>query len=122
MSFGILGGGEFGLGLGRVGCAANGFAEGRAQDAVFGDDCGDVLRGRHVKGGVLDGDAMRGDLAAIDVGDLASAALLNGDQVAGGGFGVDGVERRGDVERDAMLAGQDGDGVGTDLVGGVAIA
>ena len=55
------------------------------------------------------------------MGDFAGIALLDGDEVAVGGGGVDGVERGGDVEGDAVLLGEDGDAVGADLVGGVAV-
>ena len=44
-----------------------------------------------------------------------------GMSVAGGGGEVDGGPGGGDVEGDAVLAGEDGDGVGADLVGGVAV-
>ena len=58
---------------------------------------------------------------AVGVGDLARVALLDGDEIAVGRGRVDGVEGRGDVERDAVLLGEDGDAVGADLVGGVAV-
>ena len=105
----------------RLGHGADGFGEGGAEDAALGDDGGDVLRRGDVEGGVLDADAVGGDLHAVDVGDFAGGALFDGDVVAGGGGEVDGVEGRGDVEGDAVLLGEDGDGVGADLVGGVAV-
>ena len=60
-------------------------------------------------------------LLAVGVRDLGGGALLDGDLVAVRGGDVDGRERSGDVERDAVLLGEDGDGVGADLVGGVAV-
>src|SRR5450631_3151704 len=100
---GGLGGGEFvGDGFGG-GHRADGVGEGGSQDAAFGDDCGDVFGGRDVEGRVFDGYAVRSDLDAVDVGDFAGRALLDGDEVAGCGGEIDGVEGRGDVERDAVL-------------------
>ena len=48
-------------------------------------------------------------------------ALLDGDVVAVGGCEVDGGPGGGDVEGDAVLLGEDGDAVGADLVGDVAV-
>ncbi len=50
-----------------------------------------------------------------------AARCSMGMRCAVGGVGVDGVEGSGDVEGDAVLFGEDGDGVGADLVGGVAV-
>ena len=99
----------------------DGFGEGSAEDAALGDDGGDVLGGGDVEGGVLDGCAVWGHLLAVGVGDFAGGALLDGDEVSVGGGEVDGGPGGGDVEGDAVLFGEDGDAVGTDLVGGIAV-
>src|ERR1019366_10329327 len=100
---------EFGRNRSAAGHGADRFRIGRSQDAAFGDDGGDIFGGRHVEGGILDGDAVGRDLNSVDVRDLAGAALLDWDEVAGSGRGVDGVEGRGDVERDSVFFGEDAD-------------
>ena len=52
---------------------------------------------------------------------LARAALLDRNVRAVGRAQIDRRQRRGDVERDVVLARQDGDAVGADLVRGVAV-
>ena len=55
------------------------------------------------------------------MGDFAGVALLVGDEIAVGGGLVKGGPGDGNLERNAVLFGQDGDAVGADLVGGVAV-
>ena len=55
------------------------------------------------------------------MGDFAGVALLDWDGVAIGRVDVDGGPGGGDVEGDGVLAGEDGEAVGADLVGGVAV-
>ncbi len=88
---------------------------------MLGDDGGDVLGGRDVEGGVLDGGAVGGHLLAVGVGDLGGGTLLDGDLIAVFRGDIDRREGRGYVEGDAVLFGEDGYGVGADLVGGIAV-
>ena len=90
-------------------------------DAPLGDDPGDQLGRGDVEGGVVDGDPLGGGLPAEAVGDLARVALLDRDGRAVGERQVERARRRGDVERDAVRPGQQGDAVGADLVRGVAV-
>src|SRR3990170_3814869 len=94
---------------------------GWAGDAVLGDDRRHVLSRREVEGGVGGGDALRGGGHARERRDLFGGALLDRDLVAGGRAGVDRAGRRGDVERDAVLAGKHRQRVGADLVRDVAV-
>ena len=61
------------------------------------------------------------DLRPADVRHFAGAALFDRNVMAVGRRQVDGRERRGHVERNAVFAREDGHGVGADLVGGVAV-
>ena len=51
-----------------LGHGADGFGEGGAEDAAFGDDGGDVFGGGDVEGGVFDADAVGGHLHAVGRG------------------------------------------------------
>src|SRR5438105_14495770 len=55
------------------------------------------------------------------VRDLSRSALLDGDLLAAGRCEVNGGPGRGDVKRNAVLLGEDGDGISADLVGDVAV-
>ena len=57
----------------------------------------------------------------LRVGDFAGERCSIGMSVAGRGCEVDGGPGGGDVEGDAVLLGEDGDAVGADLVGDVAV-
>ena len=92
-----------------------------AGDAAFGDDGGYVFCRSHVEGGVLDLDSVGHHLLAGDVRDLSGIALLDGNFAAVGRCEIDGRNRRGHVERNAVFFGQDGHRVGADLVGHVAV-
>ena len=69
---------------------AQGLVVGRAGDAAFGDDGGDVGGGRDVKGRVFNADAFGGDGNSEDLGDLGGGALFDGDEIAGGEGQVEG--------------------------------
>ena len=81
----------------------------------------DVGLRRDVEGRVAGAGARRRDARAAKVGDLGGVALLDGDVGAARDGQVDGRERRGHVERQAVLLGQHRQRVGADLVGGVAV-
>src|SRR4029077_1150039 len=87
----------------------------------LGDDRRDQVGRRDVEGEVERVGRVGGDAGAEDFGDLDLLAPLDQDGGAGGRGAVDRRERRGDVEGDLVVVGQDGDGVGADLVGGVAV-
>ena len=103
------------------GGGADGLSERRAEIAAVGAVWGGVFGGCDVEGGVGDAVAGGGELDAVEVGAFAGATLFDRDSCAVGCCWVNGVERRGDVERDAVFFGKDGYGVGADLVGGVAV-
>jgi sugar lactone lactonase YvrE len=94
---------------------------GLAQDSELGDDCGNVLCGGYVEGGVADTDAVGRKLLPSVVRDFDGAAFFDGNLVSGPGSAVDGGPRGGNVKGDAVLFGQDGDRVGADLIGHVAV-
>ena len=58
---------------------------------------------------------------SADVGHFSCVALLDGNFAAVGRVQIYGRNRRGHVERDAVLFGQNGDRVGADFVGHVAV-
>src|SRR5262249_15304916 len=93
----------------------------RLNDSFLGDDACNEAGRRDLEGGIVDLDALRSDGPAEAVGDLARIALLDGDGGAGGEGQVERAARRGDVERDAVSAGEHGHPVGADLVGCVAV-
>src|ERR1700678_3143333 len=98
-----------------------GFGVGGAQHASLGDDGGDVLGRSYIEGRVANADSVRRELLSSVVGDFHRVALFDWDLVACHGGTVNGGPGRGNVERDAMLFGEDGDRIGTDLVGYVAV-
>ena len=95
--------------------------EGRPEHAGLGDDAGDVGGRRDVERGVPRLCALGRDLLAAEARDLGVVALLDRDGVAVADGHVHRRERRGHVERDAVLLGEDADAVGADLVGRVAV-
>src|SRR5262249_7928874 len=78
-------------------------------DALLRDDPRDQVVWRHVEGRVVDGDAVRRRLSAEAVRHLAGVALLDGDGRARRQAEVERARRCGDVERDAVGAGEDGE-------------
>ncbi len=95
--------------------------ERRPEDSRLGDDGRDEVVRRHIEGRVPDGDSLRGRRNAADMGDLFRFPFLDGDRVAIGKRGIDRGKGGGDVKRDPVGARQDGQGVGPDLVGRVAV-
>ena len=93
----------------------------RAEDPALGDDRGDQRGRGHVEGGVVDGRVRRRRLLGTDPAHFVAVALLDGNLRPGGERGVDRRERRRDVERHPVMAGQHGDPIGADLVRGVAV-
>src|SRR4051794_32260303 len=90
-------------------------------DAVFRHDCGDQGGGGDVEGGVEDVHLAGRGFTGAEAGDLVARALLDRDACAIGGVQIDGAGGGGDVEGDAEMFGEDGDLVGADFVGGVAV-
>src|SRR6185295_15151679 len=74
-----------------------------------------------VEGGIPDECALWREPERLEMRDLALIALLDRDVFAVGRREIDGRNRRGNVERNVVLFGQHGDGVGADLVRHVAI-
>src|SRR6266481_272199 len=89
-------------------------------DAAFGEDGGDVARGGDIKGGMRGVD-VGSDAHALEMGDFGGGALFDGDVLAVGDGKVEGGDGRGDVEGHVVFLGEDGDLVGADFVGGVAV-
>src|ERR1017187_1021825 len=94
---------------------------GRAGDAALGDDGRHVFRRRHVESRVFDGHTVGRHLLPCDVSDFPRIALLDGNVVTVRAGEVDGRNGRGHVERDAILFGQNGNGIGSDFVSDVTI-
>ena len=80
----------------------------RPDDAALGDDAGDQRVRRHVERGIPDVRAVGRELRAADVRHLARVALLDRNLRAVRRRQIDRRERRGDVERNAVLARQHG--------------
>ena len=76
-----------------------------AGDAALGDDGSYVLRRGHIEGGILNRHAFGRHLPAGDVSDFLRIALLDRNRATVGAFEIDRRNRRGHVERDAMLFG-----------------
>jgi sugar lactone lactonase YvrE len=98
-----------------------GLGVGLAQDSALGDDCGNVLCGGYVEGGVADADAVGRKLLPSVVRDFDRASFFDGNLVPSFGGAVDGGPGSGDVKGDAVLFGQNSDRVSADLVGHVAV-
>src|SRR5439155_3520772 len=96
-------------------------AERLAGNPALRDDRRHELARRDVKGGVEDANTARRDLPIEDVRHLASRSFLDGDLLATGAVEVDRGDGGGDVERNGVAVRQDGERVGTDIVGDVAV-
>src|SRR5258708_27395621 len=92
----------------------------RSGDASFGEDGGDVAGGGDVEGGMRGVD-VGGDSNALEMCDFGGGTLLDGDVLAVGDGKIESGNRRGDVERDVVLLGEDGNLVGADFVSGIAV-
>ncbi len=101
--------------------ASDGFGTHRLDDAALGDDPGDQCGRGDVERWVIDVDTFGGGCTAQSVRDLAGVALLDRDQIAAGERQVERARRCGDVERDVVRPGEQGDAIGADLVCGVAV-
>jgi len=99
----------------------DGLIVGGPEYAALCDDRCDISGGSDVEGGIFDGDAVRGHLLSVGVGNLTGVALFDRDEVAVRSVDVDGRPGGGDVKRDAMFFREDGDAIGPDLIGGVAV-
>ena len=92
-----------------------------AGDAAFGEDGGDVARGGDVECG-MGGVYVGGDANALEMSDFGGGTLFDGDVLAIGDGKIKSGNRGGDVKGDVVFPGEDGDLVGADLVGGVAVS
>src|SRR5438034_5872085 len=93
----------------------------RLNDTALGDDGPNQSGRRDVEGRVIDIDAVGCRLAAEAVRDFLAGALFDGNLFAAGDGEVEGRGWRGDVEGNVMRGGEDGHGIGADLVCGVAV-
>ena len=96
-------------------------ARGLRHHALLGDDPGDERRGGDVEGRVPDVDAVRRDALPEHVRDLRRGPVFDDDVGTLARGRVQGAERRRDEERHVVVLGGDGEVVGADLVGGVAV-
>src|SRR6185312_2834445 len=92
------------------------------RDAALGDDGRDVAMRSYIEGGILNRDAVRRNLLAGKVRDLASSALLDWYVIAVGSGEIDRGPRRGHVKGNAVLPRQHCHCVCTDFVGDIAIS
>src|SRR6202790_4539334 len=79
-----------------------------AGDTAFADYSGHVFCGGCVEGWVFDLPSVGHHLLAGNVRDFSGIALLDGNFAAFGRGGIDGRNRRSDVERDAVFFGENG--------------
>ena len=106
--------------LGRRGEGPQRVSIGGAGDAAFGEDGGDIAGGRDVERGMRRVD-VGGDAHALEMSDFGDGTLFDGDAIAIGDGKIEGGDRGSDVEGDAVLFGENGDLVGANFVGGVAV-
>ena len=93
----------------------------RRDQASFGDDRVDVSSWCDVEGRVVNRDAGGGGQPSETGRDLLGGALFDRDLIAAVDRQIESAGRRRHIERDAVRLGQDGQRVGADLVGGVAV-
>src|SRR5207244_184033 len=86
------------------------------RNSLLGDVRGDEPGRGDVEGPVLDVDARRSEAAAADDRHLVRVAALDRDPGAVGAVGVEGGQRRRDVERKPVVVREDGQRVRADLV------
>lgn len=94
---------------------------GRREAATFRDDAGDQIGRRHVEGRIPAGDAGRRDAMLTDVRHLAIRSLFDDNVIAARDGQIDGRQRGGHIERNAVVAGNACDLVGADFVGRIAV-
>src|SRR5579859_343796 len=95
----------------RIGCAS---------DAAFGKDRSDVARGSNVERRMRGMDVGR-DADALEVSDFGSGALFDGDVIAVKDGEIESRYGSGDVKRDVVFPGKNGDLICTDFVRSVAV-
>src|ERR1700675_3140874 len=93
----------------------------RAGNAAFGDYSGHVFCGGYVEGRVFDLNSVGHHLLAGNVRAFSGIDMLDGNFARIGRGEIDGRNRRSDVERDAVLFGEDSHGVGADFIGHVSV-
>ena len=92
----------------------------RACHAALADDGGDQARGRDVECRIRGGH-IRSDAHSAQVRHFFGGTLFDGNLFSGRNREIERGNRRGDIERHAMLVRQDGNLVGADFVGRVAV-
>src|SRR5579871_951243 len=90
-------------------------------DASISDNGGDLALRCDIKGRVGDMRALRRDAHAANMGNFVGRAFLNHDLFARRQRKIDGGARRDYIKRNAMLAGQNCQAIGADLVGDIAV-
>lgn len=100
--------------------SAERFRVGGASDAAFGKDRSDVARGSNVERRMRGMDVGR-DADALEVSDFGSGTLLDGDMIAVRDGEIESGYGSGDVKRDVIFFGKNGDLICADLVGSVAV-
>lgn len=93
----------------------------RRKAAALRDDAGNQIGRRHIKRRIPASDAGRRNTMLTDVRHLAIRPLLDDDVIAARNGQIDGRQRRGHIERHAVVASNAGDLVGADFVGRVAV-
>src|SRR3990172_5699716 len=93
----------------------------RANDALFGENAPDEFRGGYIEGRAVAVHVGWGRRRSEATADFIRVALLDGNPRTIGGGWVKRTTRSRDVERHAVGPGEDGDAVGADLVGHVAV-
>src|SRR3954471_24173735 len=88
--------------------------------AAVADDGGDERSGGDVEGGVVDVDLRRRGEPAESTPHFVAVPLLDLDRVAARRSGIERARGGSDVERNTVMTRGDRDGVGADLVRGVA--
>src|SRR5579884_2505325 len=107
-------------GVGRRGEGAQGFGVGGEGDAALSENGGDVTVRSDVEGGMRGGNVRR-NTHALNLRDFGGGALLDGNVLAIGNGEIEGGDRRSNVERHVVFASENGDLIGADFVGGVAV-
>src|SRR5256885_17262230 len=91
------------------------------QDALLAYERRDELGGGHVERRIAHAHARRGPAQVAVPGDLVRGAPLDGDAGSVGDAAIEGGERGGDIEREAVAPREHREAVGADLVGDVAV-
>src|SRR5690348_15640020 len=105
---------------GRIEECAERFRVRGASDATLGEDRSNVARGSNVERWIR-GMNVRRDTDALQVCDFGSGTFLNGDVIAVRDGEIESGYGSGDVKRDVVFLGKNGDLISADFVGGVAV-